>query len=165
MRYFAEYIVGRNGPIDVFLQPQTPRLVADEVARKLTSPAYLDGARHFAIVVWALPAGMTHIDEVPESSPAWATFIQCGGSAAAMSVEIRVTHEDDSYEHYAVAREPVADPGAWTTITWDNGGPEPFSLRLHPEEVFTGEQAAPVFRAYIEDGTLPPAQLLRRLDV
>lgn len=125
MRYFAEYIVGRNGPIDVFLQPQTPRLVADEVARKLTSPAYLDGARHFAIVVWALPDGMTHIDEVPESSPAWATFIQCGGSAAAMSVEIRVTHEDDSYEHYAVAREPVADPGAWTTITWDNGGPSP----------------------------------------
>ena len=39
MRYFAEYIVGRNGPIDVFLQPQTPRLVADEVTRKLTSPA------------------------------------------------------------------------------------------------------------------------------
>ena len=165
MRYFAQYIVGRNGPIDVFLQPQTPRLIAEEVARKLTSPAYLDGARHFAVVVWALPDGMTHMDEVPESSPARATFIQCGGSAAAMSVEIRVTHEDDSYEHYAVAREPVTDPGAWTTITWDNGGPEPFSLRLHPEEVFTGEQAAPVFRAYIEDGALPPARLLRRLDV
>ena len=165
MRYFAEYIVGRNGPIDVFLQPQTPQLIADEVARKLTSPAYLDGARHFALAVWALPDGMTHIDEVPESSPARATFIQCGGSAAAMSVEIRVTHGDDSYEHYAVAREPVTDPGAWTTITWDNGGPEPFSLRLHPEEVFTGEQAAPVFRAYIEDGALPPAELLRRLDV
>ena len=64
-----------------------------------------------------------------------------------------------------MAREPVADPGAWTTITWDNGGPEPCSLRLHPEEVFTGEQAAPVFRAYIEDGVLPPAELLRRLDV
>lgn len=165
MRYFAQYIVGRNGPIDVFLQPQTPRLIAEEVARKLTSPAYLDGARHFAVVVWALPDGMTHTDEVPESSPARATFIQCGGSSAAMSVEIRVTHEDDSYEHYAVAREPVADPGAWTTITWDNGGLEPFSLRLHPEEVFTGQQAAPVFRAYIEDGALPPAQLLRKLDV
>jgi len=81
MRYFAQYIVGRNGPIDVFLQPQTPRLIAEEVARKLTSPAYLDGARHFAVVVWALPDGMTHMDEVPESSPARATFIQCGGAA------------------------------------------------------------------------------------
>ena len=38
-------------------------------------------------------------------------------------------------------------------------------LFLHPEEVFTGEQAAPVFRAYIEDGVLPPAELLRRLDI
>ena len=108
---------------------------------------------------------MTHIDEVPESSPAWATFIQCGGSAAAMSVEIRVTHEDDSYEHYTVAREPVTDPEAWTTVSWDNGNPEPFTIQVHPEEVFTGEQAAPVFRTYIEDGALPPAELLRRLDV
>ena len=51
MRYFAQYIVGRNGPIDVFLQPQTPQLIADEVTRKLTSPTYLDGERHFAVVV------------------------------------------------------------------------------------------------------------------
>ena len=58
MRYFAEYIVGRNGPIDVFLQPQTPQLIADEVTRKLTSPTYLDGERHFAVVVWALPDGI-----------------------------------------------------------------------------------------------------------
>ena len=48
MRYFAEYIVGRNGPIDIFLQPQTPQLIADEVVRKLTSHNYLDGKRHFA---------------------------------------------------------------------------------------------------------------------
>ena len=45
MRYFAQYIVGRNGPIDVFLQPQTPQLIADEVVRKLTSHNYLDGER------------------------------------------------------------------------------------------------------------------------
>ena len=165
MQYFAEYIVGRNGPIEVFMQPQNPQLVAEEVSRKLTSPGYLDGARRFAVVVWALPDGTTHMDDVPESSPARATYIQCGGSTKAMSVEIRATHEDGSYEHYAVAREPIADPDAWTTVTWDNGNPEPFSLRLHPEEVFTGEQAAPVFRAYIEAGALPPTELLRRLDV
>ena len=64
-----------------------------------------------------------------------------------------------------MAREPVADPAAWTTITWDNGSPEPFTLHLHPEEVFTGEQATPVFRAYIENGALPPTELLRRLDI
>ena len=82
-----------------------------------------------------------------------------------MTIEIRVTHEDDSYEQYAVAREPVTDPEAWVTVSWDNGGPEPFTIQVHPEEVFTGEQAAPVFRTYIEDETLPSAELLRRIDV
>ena len=82
-----------------------------------------------------------------------------------MTIEIRITHEDGSYEQYAVAREPVTDPTAWTTVSWDNGGPEPFTIQVHPEEVFTGEQAAPVFRAYIEHDALPPAELLRRIDV
>ena len=160
MRYFAEYIVGRNGPIDVFLQPQTPQLVADEVARKLTSPAYLDGARHFAVVVWALPEGVDHVDDVPHDSVALSNYMQCGGSTQAMTVEVRVTQEDGSYEHYVVARKPVADPDAWTTITYNNT-----PLQVHPEEVFTGEQAAPVFRAYIEDGVIPPRELLRTLDI
>ena len=82
-----------------------------------------------------------------------------------MTIEIRVTHEDGSYEQYAVAREPVTDPEAWVMVSWDNGGPEPFTIQVHPEEVFTGEQAAPVFRVYIEDETLPSAELLRRIDV
>ena len=79
MKYFAEHIVGRNGPIEVFMQPQNPQLIAEELARKLTSPGYLDGARRFAVVVWALPDGTTHMDDVPESSPARATYVQCGG--------------------------------------------------------------------------------------
>ncbi|TFH50738.1 NTP pyrophosphohydrolase [Actinomyces viscosus] len=82
-----------------------------------------------------------------------------------MTVEVRVSDGGDSYTHYAVAREPVADPEAWATVSWDDGGPEPFRIQVHPEEVFTGEQAVPVFRAYIEDGALPPVELLRRLDV
>ena len=141
---------------------QTPEEFADDIARTLTSPLYLNGANVFAIVVWALPEGVRHIDDVPRSSPARATYFQCGGSTEAMTIEIRVTH-DDSYEHYAVAREPVTDPKAWTTMSWDNGGPEPFTIQVHPEEVFTGEQAVPVLRAYIEDAALPPADLLRHV--
>ena len=57
-----------------------------------------------------------------------------------------------------MAREPVTDPEAWVTVSWDNGGSEPFTIQVHPEEVFTGEQAAPVFRAYIENETLPPSR-------
>nr|WP_232022941.1 NTP pyrophosphohydrolase [Actinomyces viscosus] len=131
----------------------------------MSTSRFMDGVKHFSMLVWALPEGVWHVDDVPRSSPARATYIQCGGSTEAMTVEIRVTHEDNSYEQYAVAREPVADPEAWTTVSWDNGGAEPFTIQVHPEEVFTGEQAVPVFRAYIEDGTLPPADLLRRLDI
>ena len=82
-----------------------------------------------------------------------------------MTIEIRVTHEDDSYEQYAVARQPVVAPEAWVTVSWDNGGPEPFTIQVHPEEVFTGEQAVPIFRAYIENNLLPPAELLRRIHI
>lgn len=165
MRRFTQETIGKDGPIEIFETPQTPWEFADDIARSLTAPLYLNGANVFSIVVWALPEGASHVDDVPRSSPARATYIQCGGSTEAMTIEIRVTHDDDSYEHYAVAREPVTDPEAWTTVSWDNGNPEPFTIQVHPEEVFTGEQAVPVFRAYIEEGSLPPTELLRRINV
>jgi len=93
-------------------------------------------------VVWALPDGMTHMDEVPESSPARATFIQCGGSAAAMSVEIRVTHEDDSYEHYAVAREPAAGTGA-SSVALAKGGAEVVACDLSEGMIEVGRERHP----------------------
>ncbi|WP_233188119.1 hypothetical protein [Actinomyces qiguomingii] len=49
--------------------------------------------------------------------------------------------------------------------SWDNGSPEPYTIDLHPEEIFTGEQAVPVFRDYIINGQLPEPQLLRTIDV
>ena len=89
----------------------------------------MDGVKHFSILVWALPEGAIHVDDVPRSSPARATYIQHGGSTKAMTIEIRITHEDGSYEQYAVAREPVTDPTAWTTVSWDNRGPELFTIK------------------------------------
>ena len=61
-----------------------------------------------------------------------------------------------------MARKPVTAPDAWTTITWVGNR---MPVQVHPEEVFTGEQAAPIFRAYIEDGVIPPRELLRTLDI
>ncbi|OLO92924.1 NTP pyrophosphohydrolase [Actinomyces naeslundii] len=165
MRRYVTEIKGKHGMIEDFGLPQTPQLIADETARRLTASRYLTGVKRYSLLVWALPEGARHIDDVPRSSPARATYIQCGGSTEAMTIEIRVTHDDDSYSHYVVAREPVTDPKAWTTVSWDNGNPEPYTIQVHPQEVFTGEQAVPVFRAYIEDNALPPADLLRRIDV
>lgn len=118
---------------------QTPQSFADDTEQRLTEPDFLEGYKRYALVVWALPEGVDHVDDVPHDSVALSNYMQCGGSTQAMTVEVRVTQEDGSYEHYVVARKPV-NPDAWTTITYNNT-----SLQVHPEEVFTGEQAAPVF--------------------
>ena len=159
MKYFAYIVVGRTG-YDGFDVPQTPQSFADDTEQRLTEPDFLEGYKRYALVVWALPEGVDHVDDVPHDSVALSNYMQCGGSTEAMTVEVRVTQEDGSYEHYVVARKPVADPDAWTTIMYNNT-----PLQVHPEEVFTGEQAAPVFRAYIEDGVIPPRELLRTLDI
>lgn len=159
MKYFAYIVVGRTG-YDGFDVPQTPQSFADDTEQRLTEPDFLEGYKRYALVVWALPEGVDHVDDVPNDSVALSNYMQCGGSTQAMTVEVRVTQQDGSYEHYVVARKPVADPDAWTTITYNNT-----PLQVHPEEVFTGEQAAPVFRAYIEDGVIPPRELLRTLDI
>ncbi|WP_278578680.1 NTP pyrophosphohydrolase [Rothia aeria] len=153
--------MGRTG-YDGFDVPQTPQSFADDTEQRLTEPDFLEGYKRYALVVWALPEGVDHVDDVPRDSVALSNYMQCGGSTQAMTVEVRVTQEDGSYEHYVVARKPVTDPDAWTTITWAGNR---MPVQVHPEEVFTGEQAAPVFRAYIEDGVIPPRELLRTLDI
>ena len=161
MKYFAYIVVGKT-EYNGFDVPQTPQSFADDTEQRLTEPDFLEGYKRYALVVWALPEGVDHVDDVPRDSVALSNYMQCGGSTQAMTVEVRVTQEDGSYEHYVVARKPVADSDAWTTITWVGNR---MPVQVHPEEVFTGEQAAPVFRAYIEGGVIPPRELLRTLDI
>lgn len=148
-----------------FTNPQTPKEIADRITRHLTYPQFLQNGAFFSFGVCALPEGVLWPEDVPKNDPSLNSYMQVAGVHEAMTVEVRVSDGGDSYSHYVVAREPVTDPEAWTTVSWDDGGPEPYSVQVHPEEVFTGEQAVPVFRAYIEDGALPPAELLRRIDV
>ena len=165
-RYFTTWTVSpRFGLRNNFLTPQTPNIIFNEIKDQLGSPKFLRLGGFFSFGVRALPEEVLWPEDVPKNDPSLNSYMQAAGVHEAMTIEVRVSDGSDSYTHYTVAREPVADPEAWTTVSWDNGNPEPFTIQVHPEEVFTGEQAAPVFRAYIEDGALPPAQLLRRLDV
>ena len=104
MRRFVYETNGKNGLVETFFLPQTPQEFANRVSRRVSSPKFMDGVKHFSTLVWALPEGAIHVDDVPRSSPARATYIQCGGSTGAMTIEIRVTHEDDSYEQYGGTR-------------------------------------------------------------
>ena len=163
-RYVLRTVDVDAGAMDSYRRPQDAESFAERVAACLTAPRYLDGFECFCIVVWPLPDGVSDPTNMPRRSQGLTDYIQCGGSTRAMSVEIRVSGEDGSYQHWVVAREPVADPDRWVHIEWERGE-DSFTIHVHPEEVFTGEQAAPVFRDYIVGGTLPPAELLRPLDI
>ena len=164
-RFVCSELIAGIGEVERFDASQEPGAFADWVRATLESPRRFDGSRRYALILWALPPGAGDPGDVPLDHYSRRNYIQCGGSAEAMTVEIRVTGADGAYEHYRVAREPVRDPGAWVEVEWDFGGGEPFTAELHPEEVFTGCQASPVFHDYIVNGGLPPAELLRRLDV
>lgn len=76
--------------------------------------------------------------------------MRCVGTHQAMIIEARVEHPDGDHEHYAIARESAKDPQGWTTITYVNdisfsGATQTHELRLHPQELFTGQQAAEAF--------------------
>ena len=103
---------------------------------------------------------------MPDDDPEQMRYMQAAGSNRAMTIEARVPapDADGGYTHYVLAREPVADPGRWVPLSWDNGSAEPYTIQLHPEEIFTGEQAVPVFRDYIINGQLPKPELLRPID-
>ena len=163
-RYVIRTVDNRYGTSDGYTSPQTPESIAEEMRTCLTAPRYLDGFKRFCIVVWPLPDGVSDPTNMPRRSQGLTDYIQCGGSTRAMSVEIRATHQDGSYQHWAVAREPIADPDKWVSIEWE-GPLGSFAIHVHPEEAFTGEQAAPVFRDYIAGGALPPSELLRPLDI
>ena len=166
MRRFARTdLLAEAGPVEEFAAESTPEAVADGITEVLTAPRCFDGSHMYAMVVWELPPGAECPEDVAADDPARSTYIQCAGSTGVMTVEIRVTGQDGSYKHYVVAREPVADPESWMGIEWDTGEGGPAAVRVHPEEVFTGEQAAPVFRAYVVDGRLPAPELLRPLDI
>lgn len=165
-RYFTTWTVSpRFGLRNNFLTPQTPNIIFNEVKDQLGSPKFLRLGGFFSFGVRALPEEVLWPEDVPKNDPFLNSYMQAAGVHEAMTVEVRVSDGSDSYTHYTVAREPVADPEVWATVSWDNGNPEPFTIQVHPEEVFTGEQAVPIFQTYIEDNALPPANLLRRIDV
>ena len=147
MRRFARTdLLAEAGPVEEFSAESTPEAVADGITEVLTAPRCFDGSHMYAMVVWGLPSGAERPEDVAADDPARSTYIQCAGSTRAMTIEIRLTE-------------------SWMGIEWDTGEGGPAAVRVHPEEVFTGEQAAPVFRAYVVDGCLPAPELLRPLDI
>ncbi len=115
----------------------------------------MNGSSFFAYCLWPYPEGYD-FKEVDYSSSN--EYLQCAGSAEAMTVELRVV-DDRGHEHYVVGREPLSGE-CDVVIRYDE-----FSVRVHPSEVFTAEQAAPLFDQYLRTTTIPDGYHLRPLDL
>ncbi|MBF4596626.1 hypothetical protein ITJ50_14910 [Curtobacterium sp. VKM Ac-2889] len=147
-------ITKTNGSVSSVLN-DTFRPLPEQVRRSL---GLLDNDDHFAWLVFSAPiddqtwrAGpQAVIDEYGDS------YLQAGGTAEKMSVELRRREDDGEYRFSIVGRDhDLTEP---LTETIDvQAAHEP----RHPAELFTADQAAPVFMHYVEHQTVPDGYTLR----
>jgi hypothetical protein len=128
---------------------------AEKFARPMRG---FDGVDRFALTLWALPPGMDYNKAVDAGEDAL-EFIQAGGSADALTVDIRKAGGSEwgvDWVRYVVGR--------------DRSIPEPLDVAITlpraPEfvsrsEVFTPDEAAELFFAYYRTGDIPPGYVLR----
>lgn len=120
---------------------------ADDVERVIHR---LDGEEPFAVCLWALPPGQGLGEDVlDEDQP----YLQCAGEASALTIEARLPG-GSGWEHHVLGKGP-ASGARDQRISWQG-----HETMVHSSEVFTAEEAVPVFLEYVE--TLEPAARLTR---
>ena len=136
------------------------RSYRDQTRRML---GLLDGTSEgrFAYQLWFVPDSTGWPDAPGYSNDDWnSRYIQAGGSADRMSVEIQRT-ENGELRHYVVGRpHDVDDPLTETVHVAGIDHP------VHPAEVFGADEATDIFFHYFGDsGTVPDGYVLRSLDL
>jgi hypothetical protein len=142
-----------NSRISSILQ-DTFRPIPDQVRRML---GLLDNDEQFAWQIWWCPDDADWMfNPAPVEEQYSDSYLQAGGTAEKMSVELRRREEDGEYRFYIVGRDhDLSEP---LTETIDvQAAHEP----RHPAELFTADQAAPVFMHYVEHQTVPDGYTLR----
>jgi hypothetical protein len=111
----------------------------------------LDGGRHFAVSLWALPPG-TPIDLVKHDE--WPQeYIQAAGEdGQRLTAEVRQRDDAGGYEQFVIGRSATSSEALTETISWSGG-----SSAVTPSEVLTTDEVVELFLAYYHSGTVPPA--------
>ena len=91
-----------------FLTPQTPNIIFNEIKDQLDSPKFLRLGGFFSFGVCALPEGVMWPEDVPKNDPSLNSYMQVAGVHEAMTVEVRVSDDGDSYSVYSDAKDVVA---------------------------------------------------------
>jgi hypothetical protein len=120
--------------------------------------ARLDGKARYSVVLGTLPPDHRIGDVDLKTWPK--EYIQCAGSSAAMTVEMRIVLGGEATQ-LVVGRSPEPRAGEPdVTIPWDE-----FEVKVFEEEVFDAEEATEMFAAYLVAACVPPEFSLRRLDL
>ncbi|MCV7286687.1 hypothetical protein H7J87_15270 [Mycolicibacterium wolinskyi] len=121
-----------------------------------------DGKERWGLMLWALPPGFD--DKVPVKDLPLTEFLQAGGSAEAMSLQIKKPGGQQwgaDYVKYAVGH-PHPDeekPAVDVEIELPQE-----TLHVTTFEVFNAEEAADLFYAYYATGDIPHDYTLRPLE-
>ena len=142
-----------NSSISSILQ-DTFRPLPDQILRML---GLLDDDEDFAWRIWWCPDDVDWSFDPDQAEEAYGgSYLQAGGTAEKMSVELRRREDDGEYRFYIVGREhDLAEPLTETIDVQDAHEPR------HPAELFTADEAAPVFMHYVEHQTVPDGHTLR----
>jgi hypothetical protein len=133
---------------------ETFRPYPDQIRRML---GFLDNDEHFAWRMWWCP-DHTNWARNPQRAEAMfgGSYLQAGGTAERMSVELRRREDDGEFRFFIVGRDH--DLGEPLTETIDVQ--DAHELR-HPAELFTADEAAPLFEHYRVHQTVPEGCTLR----
>ncbi|MCI1018624.1 hypothetical protein HWD99_08320 [Microbacterium sp. C5A9] len=119
----------------------------------------MNGSSFWAWSLWRAPEGADLLDSIPTSSE----YIQCAGTADALAVEVRYLDPDGTAHQYAVGKPGTVSTSEPTeTIHYDDGR---HSVTVHPNEVFTADEAAVVFYTYFLTDKISQPYTLRELDL
>lgn len=119
----------------------------------------MNGTSSWAYGLWRAPAGTDLLEELPFTEE----YLQCAGSAEALTIEVRILDPDGTAHQYTVGKpdgDSTAEPKE--VIRWDS---DRSGTTVHPHEVFTADEAADIFYAYFLTDRVAPPYVLRELDL
>lgn len=119
----------------------------------------MNGSSFWAYSLWRAPEGADLLDSIPFNDE----YMQCAGTAEALTIEVRYLDPDGTPHQYTIGR-PGGDYEREPTevIHWDDGR---HSTKVYPNEVFTADEAAVVFYTYFLTDKVAQPYVLRELDM
>ncbi|WP_431071492.1 hypothetical protein [Microbacterium phyllosphaerae] len=130
------------------------RPISDQLRLMLSN---LDGVEKLTYIIWrATDPGKGFVTPADVGD----SFMQAGGSADAMTVEVRLPGPDGESHLYTVGRPEPAD-GTTTLIPISQDR----AVRVFSNEVFTADEAAVIFYTYYLTDAVSQPYVLRELDL